>query len=67
MKTTTPKMWLMAAICSLIACLLQIIGLVRYLNRLPEDRVGIGLYIVTIVAFAIGAVGFYIRWQGEKK
>jgi hypothetical protein len=50
-----------AAVCSAVACLLQIVGLVRYVARLPDDWVGIGLYATTIIALAIGAAGFYIR------
>jgi hypothetical protein len=56
---------LIAAVCSTVACLLQVIGLIRYLSRLPDDWVGIGLYTATIVAFALGAIGFYGRWAKE--
>jgi hypothetical protein len=44
-----------------VACVLQIVGLVRYLGRLPNDWVGIGLYAVAIVAFALGAIGSYVQ------
>ncbi len=63
METTKPKVLLIAAVGSGIACLLQIIALIRYLGRLPGDWVGIGLYAVTIVAFALGAIGFYIQYN----
>jgi len=56
-----------AAIFSVVACLFQIIGLVRYLSRLPDDWIGIALYIVTIVAFLLGAVGFYIQWRKQEQ
>jgi len=52
---------LIAAACSAVACIFQIVGLVRYLGRLPDDRLGIGLYAVTIVAFALGTIGFYVQ------
>lgn len=55
-----------ASIFIAIAALLQIFGLIRYLDRLPQDWVGIGLYIVTIVAFVIAAFGFYVKWRDEK-
>jgi hypothetical protein len=67
MKITKPKGLLIAAVCSAIACLLQIIGLVRYIGRLPDDWIGIALYIVTIFAFALGTIGFYIQWQKQKQ
>ena len=48
---------------SALACLLQAVGLIRYLDGLPEDVVGIVLYAVTIVAFGLGSVGFYLQWR----
>ena len=39
---------------------------INYFGRLPYDWVGIGLSIVTIVAFAIGVIGFYIQWRKQK-
>jgi hypothetical protein len=58
---TQQKSLRIAAVISAVACLFQIIGLVRYVGRLPDDWIGIGLYAVTIVAFAVGAIGFYVR------
>jgi hypothetical protein len=55
-----------ASILMAVAALLQIFGLVRYLDRLPEDWVGIGFFIVTIVAFVVASFGFYVRWRSEK-
>lgn len=49
-----------------IMAVLQIFGLVRYLDRLPEDWIGIGLYIVTIIAFVIASFGFYAKGRMEK-
>lgn len=51
--------WLAAG--AALACMLQVIGLLRYVNRLPDDWIGITLYIVTIVAFALVALGFYFQ------
>ena len=67
MKISNPKAYLIAGLCSILACLFQIIGLVRYLNRLPEDSLGIGLYILSIIAFTIGAMGFLLQWSKAKK
>jgi len=55
------KSLLIAAAFSAVACLFQIVGLIRYLNRLPDDWLGIGLYLVTIIAFALGAIGFFVQ------
>jgi len=61
------KRLLVLAVCSGIAAVLQGIGLVRYLGRLPDDWVGIILYGVTAVAFAVIAVGFFIQWRKERR
>jgi hypothetical protein len=47
--------------------LLQITGLARYLRRLPDDRLGIALYIVTIVAFALVSIEHFARWRKERR
>ena len=67
MKPTESKNMLIGAVANAVACLLQIVGLVRYVGRLPDDRVGIGLYAATAIAFALGAFGFYARWKKEKR
>lgn len=43
------------------------IGTVRYASRMPNDWVGIGLYAVTTILFAVAAVGFYLRWVKESR
>ena len=65
MKSRTSTAFLVASVCLAIACVLQAVGLARYVSRLPDDHVGIGLYIVALVAFAIGALGFYLRWRSD--
>jgi len=64
-KTGKAKNMLLGAAASAVACLLQIIGLVRYVGRLPDDWLGIALYTVSAIAFAAGALGFYVRWRKE--
>ena len=66
MKMATKNRLLVLAAAAALACILQVVGLVLYLNRLPDDWVGIGLYITTIVAFALVAAGFYIQWRRQK-
>jgi hypothetical protein len=33
----------------------------RYINRLPEDWVGISLYLITIITFSVGIVVIVIK------
>jgi RsiW-degrading membrane proteinase PrsW (M82 family) len=66
MKIGKTRLLLTVAIAAIVACVLQLIGLIRYIVRLPEDWVGIVLYIATIIAFALIAVGFYIQWRQQK-
>ena len=65
MKTDQSKNMLLGAAASGVACVLQIVGLVRYVGRLPDDWLGIVLYTVSAIAFAAGALGFYVRWRRE--
>jgi len=34
---------------------------------MPEDLVGIGLYSVTTVLFAVAAIGFYLTWRTQTR
>ena len=58
--------FLFAALCLAIVCILQAIALARYVGRLPDDWVGIGLYSAALVGFVVASIGFFIRWQSEK-
>jgi len=62
-----PRGYLFAALCSAVAFLLQVIGTIRYISRLPDDWVGIGLYVTTAVLFAVIAVGFCGKWRSERQ
>jgi len=44
-----------------VAALFQIIGLIRYYNRLPDDWVGITLYAITLLAFIAASVGAFLQ------
>lgn len=66
MKKSNPKSWLIGAVALTCACIFQVIGLIRYVDRLPGDRLGIVLSVITIVALALAAFGFLIRWNKEK-
>lgn len=56
----------MAAAFSTSACILMVVGAARYVDRLPRDWVGIGLYIAAAVGFAAAAFGFYVNSRREK-
>ncbi|MDY6893236.1 MAG: hypothetical protein SVO26_05945 [Chloroflexota bacterium] len=58
---------LLAALFLAITAVLQGIALARYLTRMPEDWVGIGLYIAAVVLFTIASLGFSISWVREKR
>jgi hypothetical protein len=55
--------YLYVSIAMLVACCLQVFGLLRYIKRLPDDTLGIVLYCLTIIAFAAASFGFYIQWK----
>ena len=59
--------WLIAAVIFAFGCLFQIVSLVRYLGRLPEDSLGIGLHVALIILFAVCAIVYYILWLKEKR
>jgi uncharacterized membrane protein YhhN len=66
MKVVKKRALLIASIAAALAFVFQIIGLIRYIGRLPDDRVGIVLYSITIIAFACTSLGFYIQWNRHK-
>ena len=57
---------LVMGVSSTIAFILSAIALARYVDRLPDDLVGVVLYSITLVLFAILAFGSYIRWRKER-
>ena len=61
----TLKNPLTISVAALIACILQVIGLIRYMGRLPEDYVGIALFSITAIAFAFVSLGFYLEYRKQ--
>jgi hypothetical protein len=49
-----------------LAVLLQTIGLIRYINRLPEDWVGIMLYAITLLAFIAASAGAFLEARKDE-
>jgi uncharacterized membrane protein SpoIIM required for sporulation len=66
MKVKRSSSWLLVAVLLTIAAILEGIGSARYVSRLPDDWVGIGLYVAASALFAIAAFGFYIKWAQER-
>lgn len=60
-----PRSFLVLVFGYLTAMAMQIAGLIRYVDRLSNDWVGIGLYIATIFFFGLGAVVYLLRWASE--
>ncbi len=60
------RLWIFAILFS-IGFVLQAYGTVRYVSRMPDDWVGIGLYILNTVLFGILAVGFYAGWIRQRR
>jgi hypothetical protein len=64
MKTATP--WLIGAILLILSFCIQIFLLNRYINQEPKDIVGILLFTITAISFAIAAFGFTLQWKKLK-
>ena len=58
--------WFFGGMLLVLCAALNAVGAFRYVTRLPEDIIGIVLFTVTSVCFAIAGVGFLITWQKEK-
>ncbi|HDP96247.1 MAG TPA: hypothetical protein ENN25_00935 [Euryarchaeota archaeon] len=56
-----------AAIILTAASFSQWIGLIRYRDRMPDDTIGIVLFLLTAVFLGIAAFGFFTQWSKEKK
>jgi len=51
----------LAAILMFAVAILQFIGFLRYLQRLPNDVLGIALYIIVLIALLILSYIFYTK------
>jgi hypothetical protein len=49
-----------AGLAMLVPAGFQIVGLVRYLRRLPDDTLGVWLHVATIAAFVVAAILFFV-------
>ncbi len=66
-KRRGPRYLLVLAIAATIATVLQMYGALRYIRRLPDDTLGVVLYIAVAVLFGVVATVNYCRWAWEKK
>lgn len=55
-----------AGVIAAVIAATQVVFLVRYVNRLPDDSLGIWLSVVTIVAWVVAAVLFLGRSRSER-
>jgi uncharacterized membrane protein YhhN len=58
---------LVAASLLAAATVFQVIGLLRYLDRLPGDAVGIWLYAATIVVLLMAATRLFVAWRSGRR
>ena len=61
MKPKETKRFRLFGWLAAIAAIFQMIGLIRYINRLPDDWIGITLYAITLVAFVLVSIGSFIQ------
>jgi len=52
---------------AIIAATLQTVGLIRYIQRLPDDWIGITLYTITLIAFVAVSIGSFIQASQKDK
>jgi len=52
---------------AVIAATLQTVGLIRYIERLPQDWIGITLYIIALIAFVAVSIGTFIQAHQKEK
>lgn len=64
MKKST--VWLTGGLLLAICAILQVFVIYRYITRLPDDTIGIILYVITAVCFAVASIGFLINSKKEK-
>ena len=52
---------------AVVATTLQTVGLIRYIQRLPQDWIGITLYAITLIAFIAVSIGSFIQARQKDK
>lgn len=63
MQPLTARNALWIALATGFGAILQFYALLRYADRLPDDTVGIVIYVVTCLCFVILAGIYFRNWQ----
>ncbi|MBN1755215.1 hypothetical protein JW877_03275 [bacterium] len=63
MKNNSTRGYLIAAIIFLALALAQLVGMIRYIQQLPQDTFGLTLDIVIVVVEIICAIAFIFAWR----
>ncbi|MGD8405994.1 MAG: hypothetical protein PVJ21_20230 [Anaerolineales bacterium] len=61
MSTSESRQFRLFGWIAVAATILQTFGGIRYINRQPDDWVGIMLYAITLFAFIAVSIGSYIQ------
>jgi len=67
MTTKDSRRFRLAGWSAVVAATLQTVGLIRYIQRLPQDWIGITLYTITLIAFIAVSVGSFIQARGKEQ
>lgn len=67
MVTKNSRIFRLVGWSAVIAATLQTVGLIRYIQRLPQDWIGITLYIITLIAFIAVSIGSFIQASQKDK
>lgn len=65
MKSTSPKRLKVAATIFFLCAVVQIALLLRYIQRLPEDSLGIILSVLSIVGLSVAGAIVLVRSREE--
>jgi len=66
MTTKDSRRFRLVGWSAVIAATLQTVGLIRYIQRLPQDWVGITLYTITLIAFIAAGIGAFIQARHKR-
>jgi len=66
MTIDSSRRMLIAAGVFMMLALFQVFLLIRYIDRLPGDSLGIWLNGITIVLFLVASVKLYLTWRVQR-
>ena len=56
-----------AAVFALVVAILQVLFLMRYIARLPDDTLGVWMHSITVILWVIVALVFLVLSRRRKK